>query len=44
MDVDRQLIAVVGRTGHLDQLARRGPQAIDLRVDLVLGDLEARDA
>ena len=42
VDVDGHLVAVLGRTGHLDQLARRGPQAVDLGGDLLLGDLEAR--
>ena len=41
VDVDGHLVTVAGGTAHLDQLARRGPEAVHLGGHLVVGDLEA---
>jgi hypothetical protein len=39
--IDRHLVAVANRSGDLHQLARGGPQAVELGADLILGHLEA---
>ena len=36
--IDGQVVAVAGGSADLDQLAEVGPQAVDLGVDLLLGD------